>query len=159
MSETKEQIKARYPLPVYNYRVTIQSGAESAVISFAQVSGLNLDYQPVTYKHGLSFLMGDQIIPGMRQAINITLKKGLTRQGQYLYEWINHAYHKPFYEKAKRDIVIDLCGEKSEPLVRWKVIKALPTKLSMPEFDANSNDVAVESMELVAHNLKVEHFS
>jgi len=53
--------------------------------------------------------------------------------------------------------VIDLCNEKGEPSVRWKVQGALPIKLDAPTFDSNSNDVAIETLELVAHDLKIEY--
>jgi hypothetical protein len=118
MALEKRDIKSTYPLPSYNYRVTILHEAEAVVISCAEVSGLSLDYEPVTYKHGLSFLMGVHIIPGMPQPIRLTLRKGV---------------------------------------VRWTVQGALPIKLEAPTFDANSNDVAIETLELVAHGLQVDY--
>ena len=157
MAETKQQIKDTYPLPAYNYRVSIKSGGESATISFAEVSGLSLEHEPVVYKHGFSFAMGNQTLPGMKQPLNITMRKGVTRQGNYLYDWMDKAYNKPFYDKDKRDIVIDLCDETGIALVRWKVQRAQPTKLDMPVFDAATNEVAIETMELIAHGLKVEY--
>ena len=61
MALSKGEIKASYPLPAYNYRVTV----ESDEVSFSEISGLNVEYEPVTYKHGFSFVLGDKIIPGM----------------------------------------------------------------------------------------------
>jgi phage tail-like protein len=157
MAQDKAQIKATYPLPAYNYRVTILKDGEATVVSFAQVSGLNLEYEPVTYKHGLSFLTGIKIIPGMRQPIRLTLKKGVAQGGNYLHEWISKTYSEPFYDSAKRDIVIDLCDEAGTPVVRWSAQGALPVKLEAPGFDANSNEVAIETMELIAHDLQVKY--
>jgi phage tail-like protein len=39
--------------------------------------------------------------------------------------------------------------------VSWKVINAFPTKLDAPTFSASSNDVAIESMELMADGVAV----
>lgn len=151
MALEKNQIKASYPLPVYNYRVTI----DSETLGFSEVSGLGVRYDPVTYKHGLSFLLGAKIIPGMRQAITITLKKGVIQGGRFLSDWFKDAYANPF-RAAKKDIVIDLCDETGTPVVRWHVKGALPVKLDAPAFDAESNSVAIETMELIAHDLLID---
>jgi phage tail-like protein len=36
------------------------------------------------------------------------------------------------------------------------MINAFPTKLDAPSFDANSNDVAIESMELMGDGVSIE---
>ena len=153
MAQDKAYIAANYPLPAYNYRVTI----DGIVVSFAEVSGLNVEYEPVIYKHGLSYLMGNKIIPGMCQPIKLSMKKGLVKNADYLQQWIDKTYTDPFYSHAKRDIVIDLCDEKGDTVIRWKVQRALPTQLEAPTFDANSNEVAIESMTFVAHGLEVNY--
>jgi phage tail-like protein len=152
MSQDKDKIKASYPLPVYNYRVTIGS----STIGFSEVSGLSVEYESVTYKHGFSFVMGIKIIPGMRQPTRLTLKKGIVQKSDFLAKWIQNAYADPF-KNAKEDITVDLCDEAGQAVVRWKVQGALPVKLDAPTFDANSNDVAIEALELVAHGLQVDY--
>jgi len=152
MSLDRDQIKASYPLPVYNYRVTVESSA----IGFSEISGLNVEYEPVTYKHGLSFVTGVKIIPGMRQPIRLTMKKGIIKGNNFLAGWIQDTYSDPF-KTAKKDILVDLCDEAGKAVVRWKVQGALPIKLDAPSFDANSNEVAVESLELIAHGIQVDY--
>jgi phage tail-like protein len=156
MSLDKSKIKSNYPLPAYNYRVTINTGGKSLVLGFSEVSGLSIEYQPVIYRHGLSFAMGTKIIPGMRQPINFTLKKGVARSSDFLSGWLQEAYSNPF-ATAKRDIVIDLCDEQGNAVIRWKVQGALPTKLTVPTFDASKNEVAIEALELTAHDLQVNY--
>ncbi len=56
----------------------------------------------------------------------------------------------------KKDIYVRLCDENGAAVVSWKVINAFPTKLDAPSFTADSNDVAVESMELMADSVVVE---
>ncbi len=41
-------------------------------------------------------------------------------------------------------------------MISWKVSNAFPTKLDAPSFSATANDVAVESMELMADGVTVE---
>ncbi len=153
MAQNKEHIASAYPLPAYNYRVAI----DAFVVSFAEVSGLSVEYEPVTYKHGLSYWMGDKIIPGMRQPVKLSMKKGIVKNNDYLHKWIHNTYTEPFYSNAKRNIVIDLCDEKGDAVIRWKVQQALPLKLDAPAFDANSNEVAIESMEFIAHGLEIDY--
>ena len=156
MAQPKDLIKASYPLPVYNYQVQI----EGTTIGFSEVSGLNVDYQSVTYKHGLSFWMGEKIIPGMRQPVKLTLKKAVflvkENDDDFLIKWFQKVIANPL-ENTKKDIVIDLCDELGKPVFRWKVQGAMPTKLDAPTFDSNSNAVAIETLELVAHNIDVDY--
>jgi len=156
MSDSKATIKSQYPLPVYNYRVTILDGKDAQTIGFSEVTGLGMGYEPVTYKDGFSFVMGVDIIPGMPKPINLTLKKGLTANGDYLQKWIEKSYQDHFSNGAKRDISIDLCDEAGKPLIRWYVTAAMPVKLDAPSFVASNNEVAIASMELVAAKLRVE---
>ena len=57
MALSPEEIKQRYPLPVYNFRVTIGED----LVSFSEVSGLVMEYETITYQHGLSFMEGEGI--------------------------------------------------------------------------------------------------
>jgi phage tail-like protein len=153
MAESKDTLKSSYPLPVFNYKVTI----DSEVIGFAEISGLSLDYEPVIYKHGLSFLTGVKIIPGMMQPVRLTMKQGIVKNRPFLSEWFYNVYTDPFYSESKRDLQIDLCDEKGDTLIRWTVQRALPVKLVAPTFSAESNSVAIESMEVIAHGLQVDY--
>ena len=146
-----------YPLPVYNYRVTINKDGDSVSFAVTEVSGLSMEYEPVTYKHGLSFVMGNKIIPGMRQPTKITMKRGIIQDRDYLHKWIDKTYSDPFYTEGKRDILIDLCDAEGTAVIRWKVQKAMPIKLDAPDFDVTSNEVAFESMEFIAHGLTVNY--
>ena len=118
MAQNKNDIKSTYPLPAYNYRVTVLNDRDPVVIGFAEVSGLSVEYEPVTYKHGLSFWMGNKIIPGMRQPIRLTMKKGVVKSNDFLHSWIHNTYTDAFFTGAKRDILIGLCDESGKPVVR-----------------------------------------
>ena len=155
MALTKEQIKTDYPLPIYNYRVDVNGES----ISFSEVSGLELSFETITYKESYvdSGRVGPNIMymPGQIQPVNISLKKGFV-QGKSIpvfYNWINDI---ELNRVDKRDIVVHLLDETGSTVVSWKVIDAFPTKLSAPGFDASSNEVAIESMELMAFRVTME---
>lgn len=178
MAQTTTQIKVSYPLPAYNYRVSIlpvstqgltaaadvaQVAGVGTAISCSEVSGLSMEIETVTYKDGFSFITGNNIIPTQRKEVNLSLKRGLTSNHSYFSDWISLLYPliapKPASLIRKRDIVIDLCDEQGNPVVRWLVFKAMPIKLEAPTFDANTNEVAFEQMDLIANQLRVEYQS
>lgn len=148
MATNKDFIKNNYPLPVYNYRVSI----EDTDIAFSEVSGLAVQYEPITYKHGLSWKEGEEIMPGMKQSIRITLKRGLVKKGNVLNDWIETVKQN---KAKKKNLLIRLCNEGGEPVISWQVMSAVPLKLTIPTFDANSNDVAIESLEVMAVDITV----
>jgi phage tail-like protein len=152
MAQDKDQIKASYPLPVYNYRVTINGDT----LAFSEVSGLSLEYEPVYYRHGFSFVMGEKIIPGQHKPIRLTLKRGVIKGRDFLSKWLQDTYADPF-KNSKQDILIDLCDEAGKPVVRWRVRGALPIKLDAPAFSATSIEAAIETLELAAHDIEVDY--
>lgn len=155
MALSPEDIKSRYPLPVYNYKVEING----EVIAFSEVSGLSKSFETTTYKESKTDQKGAgpefMYMPGQIQPINITLKKGYvrTRNLPVFYKWINSTR---INQIEKKDIKVRLTDEEGNAVVSWTVVNAFPTKLDAPTFDANSNDVAIESLELMADNLFME---
>lgn len=143
MSLNQEQIQTNYPLPVYNYHVSVEGNG----MSFSEITGLTIDYEKVEYRHGFSWLMGDNLIRARRNPANLTLKRGVIKDRYQLFEWLS--------SEEKKDIKIDLCDEKGAPLVSWQVLRAMPLKMELPSFNASSNDVALESLELIAHQVKI----
>ena len=145
--------KASYPIPTYNYRVCINDGL---TISFSEASGLEASYETITFKESGGAKQKTNAGPnihylqGQRQAVNISLKKGWVAQESkaMFYDWF-HAHYNNRGEQ-KKNISIDLLDQTGNIVVTWKVQNAFPTKLAAPSFDANSNEVAVESMDLMA---------
>ena len=155
MALTKENIQSDYPLPVYNYRVEINGDA----VAFSEVSGLTISYESTVYKESL--IAGGSpgprtlIMPSQRTPPTITLKKGLVRKTsmKHLYDWIRTVQ---INQIEKKDIYVRLCDEKGDAVITWKVANAFPVKLDAPTFDAKSNDVAIQSMELKADFITIE---
>lgn len=151
MATSDTEIRASYPIPVFYYRVTIGDDDSHA---FSEVSGLCIEYETITYRDGLSYKDGAKYMPGMDTPVELTLEKGLMRQDSYLYQWITNI---SLNTVEKRDIRVDLLDEKGEAVVSWTVINAFPVKLNAPTFSASTNEVAIESLELMASDLKLEY--
>ena len=146
MATTVDDIKAEYPIPVYRFVVTL--GDES--MAFSEVSGLDIGYETITYKDGL----GKKHMPGQASDVNITLKRGVVRARSQFFDWINETSLNLI---NKKDITVSLTNETGdEPLVTWKVTNAFPKKLTAPTFNGSSNEVSVESLELMADDVTIE---
>ncbi|PON13157.1 phage tail protein [Candidatus Entotheonella serta] len=155
MAVSKEEIKASYPLPVYNYRVEIGSDT----VGFSEVSGLSISHETTTYKESPteSGVPGPRVMhmPAQGTPANITLNKGVVRGSSIaaLYRWISDIQTN---QVTKKDIFVRLCDETRAAVISWKVITAFPTKLDAPTFDATSDDVAIETMELMGDGITIE---
>lgn len=165
MALTKEKIKRSYPVPAYNYRVTIYDGEyaagskRSTTLGFSEVNGLSVEYEHAVYRNGLSFLTGINIVRGMANPVRVTLKKGVIRNEQkaFLYDWLKSQDKFLFSNILLKDITVDLCDEAGVAQIRWLLKGAVPMKMEMPNFSATDNDVAIETMEVMAHSLKVNY--
>ena len=154
MAVSPQTIRTDYPLPVYNYRVEI----EGETVAFSEVSGLSIGYEVTTYKEcPTSSAAGPRTMhmPAQNTPPTITMKKGLVRAKSLkaLYRWIQTIETNLI---EKRNIFVRLCDEKGTPVISWKVVNAFPTKLTAPTFDAKSNDVAIETLELKADLITME---
>ncbi len=155
MAITKDEICKSYPLPVYNYKVEI----DGQTVGFSEVSGLSIHYETAKYAESPS--AGGppgprwMHMPGQESTATVTLKKGLvpTVSVATFFTWINSIQTN---RVNKKDIFVRLCDEEGKAVVSWKVINAFPTKLDGPAFSASSNDVAIESMEVMADRVRIE---
>ena len=156
MATTQEDIKATYPLPVYNYKVDI--GQDT--VAFSEVSGLNIGYETTVYKESNTEpgKISPRVfrMPAQASNVTLTLKKGIVpaKSQAALYDWINSIR---INQVIKKDIVVSLCDETGKAVVTWMVSNAFPTKLTVPTFDAKSNDVAIESLELMADSVSINY--
>jgi phage tail-like protein len=154
MAVSTTDIKTTYPLPVYNFRVEIGTDA----VAFSEVSGLSIQHEVTTFKESpvAGGTPGPRVMhmPGQLSPTNVTLKKGVARSTSVatLYSWISSI---ALNQVEKKDIIVRLCDETGSPVISWKIINAFPTKLDGPSFDAKSDDVAVESMELRADAITI----
>lgn len=142
-----------YPIPTYNYRVRIAGLS----ISFSEVSGLAVQHEEVVYRHGLSTTKGYLIQRGFAKPINISLKKGIIVSDNQDEKSVNNYLYDAFVRNNKFDIDIDLCDHSGTALITWKVIGAVTLKYELPGLQASANDVAIETIDLLARNLLLEN--
>lgn len=148
MAQTKQAQRASYPLAAYNFRVSV----DATVMNFAKVSGLQREYKTLTYSHGLSYLEGQQITKyRLDKWSSMTLERGVVLGVTYLHDWLE--------DKSPRAVEVSLCDEQGIPVLAWRVAKALAVKLTAPTFDARTNEVAIESLELKVAGITIADLS
>lgn len=146
MAETPLSQRTSYPLAAYNFKVSVAG----TTMRFAKVSGLQREYQTLTYRDGLSFLEGEQIAKYfVDKYVSVTLEQGTMIGSKALHEWLE--------QSRPAAMEVQLCDGAGTPVIAWRVAKALPVKLSAPSFDAKSNEVAIDTLEIKAAGISIVH--
>ena len=136
------------PSPSFRYHVEIQ-GVE--VARFTECSGLEFEAEPFDYKEGgLNSRL--HRLPGRWKFTNLTLKKGISSDGDTLWDWVKDTIKKAnsgeFTTHTVTLTLYDVAGEK--PLRTWTFQEAYPTKWSASNLISASNDIAIETL-VLAH--------
>lgn len=138
-----------YPMPAYHFAV--EWGGTR--IGFTEVSGLNMTHEVVDYREGSSKVDSSSKIPGLTKFENIVLKRGIVKGDNEFFNWMRT---KQNLQVERRDIVVKLLDETHTPVMIWKVKNAFPVKYTGPHLQANSSDVAIETIEIAHEGLEVE---
>ncbi len=140
----------QYPLTVFSFRV--DWGGTN--IGFSEVTGLNIEVQIIEYRDGLNPEYSSTKMPGLKKYGNITLKRGVFASDNEYYDWVKAIkMNKP----ERRDISISLLDEESNPVMKWTILNAWPTKLTSPDLKASGNEAAIESVEIAHEGIKIEN--
>lgn len=137
------------PFGGYNFRVEID-GLTAA--SFKECSGLDSTTSSGGYREGTDGTLAQRQLPGLLSFSSISLKRGVTND-HTLWDWRNQVASGNL---QRRDLSIVLLDDKGEDKIRWNISNAWPTKWSGPSFDATSDALAIESLELVHEGLSVQ---
>lgn len=138
-----------YPVSAFHFQV--EWGGTR--IGFTEVSGLTVELQSIDYREGSSLEYQATKMPGIPQYANITLKRGVFREDNEFFQWLNTVKMNNI---ERRDITISLLNEEHEPIMAWKVKDAWPCKVEGPSLNSTGNEVAVESIELCHEGLVIE---
>lgn len=132
-----------------------QNGKSAQVEThFQSVTGLSVDMQTETLKEGGENRY-EHTLPVRSKYTPLVLKRGLVKDST-LAEWCTDATLN--FDIQPVNLLVHLLHikrsdpqktpTKSEPLMTWKVINAWPKKWSISEFNAERNEIAIESLEL-----------
>ncbi len=138
------------PYQSFNFVVEIEG---LLVGGFTQVSGLEGEVEVDTHEEGG---VNDFVhsFPRRTSYSNLVLSHGLTDIST-LWNWY---YNVTQGIVERKNGTIMLLDRQQYPVMYWNFRNAFPVKWSGPEFDAGSNDAAVESIELVHEGLVKPEF-
>lgn len=129
------------PYASYNYKLevdSIQSGG------FSECTGLQMESTPIEYREGTEDITVRKL-PGLMKYGNITLKRGIT-VNRDLMDWIKFVQDGDI---ERRSVSIVLQNELKQDVVRWNLRNAWPSKWTGADLKATSDEVAIESLEIV----------
>ena len=137
------------PYRGFNFILEIDNLPKGA---FAEVGGLTADGDSVDYREGSDVQPNVRKLSGLRKYVNITLKRGYS-QDKSLWQWYQNILNGI---DDRRNVTVVLLNERREAVLRWHAENAWINKIEGPALKASSNDVAMESLELVQEGLSIE---
>ncbi len=150
MAEGAEQSETIWPIPKFSFQVKWAS----EVMSFQEVSGLDVESQPIEYRHGDSPDYAPIKMPGLKKTGNVTMKKGVFKSDNKFWDWFNEIKMNTIERKT---VTISLLDESSNPTMVWTLNSAWPSKITGTDLKSDSNEVAIESIEIVHEGLLIEN--
>lgn len=138
-----------WPLPKFSFRVRFGSQQN---IFFQEVSGLAAETQVIEYRAGNNRLFSTEKMPGLKKYGNVTLKKGVLPNGDAFWTWYNQIKMNTV---TRVTVVIELLNETGAPTMTWTLANAWPTKVTNADLKSDSNEVAIELIELAHEGLTV----
>lgn len=137
------------PFGQYNFRVEIDGITRAG---FKECSGLETMQDATDYREGTDLGLTMRKLPGLISYSNITLGRGITTDHE-LWDWRRQLMSGT---ADRRNLSIVLMDDAGNDVIRWNLRNCWPTKWSGPSFDATSNEVAIESLELAHEGVEVD---
>ena len=126
----------------FNFLVEIEG---LVVGGFSEVTGLQIETVLETYREGGVNEFEHKLAGPTRYPSNLILKRGLT-DIEALWSWHQDVTQGNI---ARKNGTIYLLDRQRLPAVWWDFMEAYPVKWTGPDFRADSNTVALETVELV----------
>lgn len=148
MAEDGSKQNAIWPMPKFRFEVEIPGVGDK--IAFQEVSGMDVEVQPIEYRHSNSPLFSPIKMPGIKKYSNVTMKRGIFAKDNKFWDW----YNQIKMNTIKRvTITIKLLDEEGSPTMQWALTNAWPTKISATDLKSDSNEVAVDTLEIAHEEL------
>jgi phage tail-like protein len=136
------------PFRGYNFRVEFDGITKAA---FREFSGLTFETDPVEYREGDERRLHVRKLFGLRKFTNLQAKRGITTDLQ-LYSWYSQILNGG---APLRDGAVIMTNELQRDTLRWSFRNAFICKWEGPSFNATSNDVAIEMIEICVDRVEL----
>jgi phage tail-like protein len=134
--------------PLVGFHFALDLGGKVAGY-FLEVSGIGSENEVIEQK--VVTEKGQEVIikqPGRLKWENITLKRGITSDMK-IWDWRKQV-EDGSVEKARTNGSIIMFNQQRKEVARWNFERAWPVKVTGPQPKSDSNEVAVEEMQ-IAH--------
>ncbi len=147
-------IKAPHkPDPYFSYGFYVEwNGIIHA--GFRECTGLNSSQTPSEYREGTDPPTVRKLA-GLVTYGNITLRRGTTNNDE-LWQWRSKIMKGQI---ERREVSIVLLDETGKEKIRWNLTNCWPVTWSGPDFNATSNEAAVETLEFAHEGISVDKWS
>lgn len=145
-----EKQESAWPLVEFHFQVTLGS---KGVISFKEVSGLDMEFDVIEYRAGDSKVFSKVKMPGLKKSGDVTLKKGIFISDKNLWDWIGLVNMNTIQRET---ITISLLDESHTAVQTWELANAWPKKITVEGFKADGNNVAMETLILVHEGITIK---
>jgi phage tail-like protein len=137
------------PDPVGELRFLVDLG-KGKIGRFRECTGLAAEIEVKDYNEGG---VNDRVhkLPTRMKYPNLVLKRGVTYEDALL-KWLWKTQH----ETQRIAITVSLVGPDGHPVRSWSFADAFPIKWTGPNFNAASNQVATETLEIVHGGLQMQ---
>lgn len=125
---------------------------DGRLMSFQEVSGLDVEAPPIEYRHGDSPVFSTIKMPGIKKTGNVTMKKGVLQSDAGFWDWFNQIKMNTI---KRVPVKISLLDEAGQPTMVWTLTNAWPTKITGTDLKASGNEVAIESIEIAHEGLTI----
>lgn len=136
------------PYGQYNFLVEIDGVTRAG---FTEATGLTIETDPMEYREGADLTHNVRKLRGLTKYTNISLKRGYT-QDKSLWDWYK-ATINGFVER--RSLEVALLNENRDEVLRWRVREAWIGKMDMGPFNATTNEVAIEAIDLCNEGIEL----
>jgi phage tail-like protein len=137
-----------WPMPKFRFEVKWDSN----VMSFEEISGLDVEAQQIEYRQGDSPVFSTVKMPGLKKYGNVTMKKGVFKADNKFWDWFNQIKMNTI---KRVPVTISLLDEEGKPTMVWTLTNAWPAKITGTDLKAQGNEVAVETIEIAHEGLTI----
>ncbi|MDG1926641.1 MAG: phage tail protein [Flavobacteriaceae bacterium] len=130
-----------WPLPKFYFSVDIDDLTD---LPFLEVSGLEIEADNISYRHGNDPSWGTIQMPGIKKSGNLILKKGVFAKDDIYQSLISKIALNTY---KRMTIVIRLLDESTQPRMTWQIKNAFPLKYTSTDMNSESSVSSIETIE------------
>jgi phage tail-like protein len=119
---------------------------------FQEISGLGSENEVVEQKIIQGGKEVIQKVPGRLKFTDVTMKQGITKNKE-IWNW-RKLVEEGNITSARKNATITALDRAGKPAAQWSFVNMWPTKVSGPQFQADSNSFVMEEVSLTFENYK-----